>query len=70
MDRTAYNELADGYDFEEIENDEYYLGELGEGYNQAIPFNHSGRNAWSEFDEMEDFEDDTGSVGIYACFSD
>lgn len=65
MEHAAYDELVDEYDFEDVEDDELYLAELGEVYTaQATALHHLSQRASTVFDDLEDFEGDTGSVGI------
>lgn len=64
MQNAAYDEFADEYDFEDIENDENYLAEVGGAYAQPTSYRNAGSARYTDFDDIEDFEDGTGSIAL------
>lgn len=64
MQNAAYGEFADEYGFEDIENDENYLAEGGGTYAQPTGYRDASPTRYTDFDDIEDFEDGTGSIAL------
>lgn len=64
MQNAAYDEFADEYGFEDIENDENYLAEVGGAYARPTGYRDAGPARYADFDDIEDFEDGTGSITL------
>lgn len=62
MQNAIYDEFAEEYNYEDIDHDESFVSGSGGVHGQPVGYHNLGPVGFAEFDDIEDFADDTGNT--------